>query len=259
MFKNFKFFLLPGLALLFLAGCVPFLYRPDYNASNFKYKPVLDLFDQNRTELGSGIRYKKILHGSVKKRAVAITFDRGPHPFYTPQILKILNASKVKATFFVIGEQARRYPQILRQAGNDGHEIEISSFHPVDLTQIPENEVEVEIEASGQAVQSLTGRHPLFFRPPGGIYNYTVISTAQGLGYITALWTNNFESYLEAGQNEISLRDLKEIKEGAILLFLESDPATLKILPRIITYLQEKNLKIVTVEQMKKELAKEKD
>jgi len=245
------------LLLGFLPGCLPFFYRPDYSSSIVQYKSVLDLFSQNREELNIGVRYPKIIHGSLNRRAVAITFDRGPHQFYTPKILQILKQYRAKATFFVTGDEADKNSLIVRTAVMDGHEIAISSYHFVNLTKIPENEVDIEIEAAGQEVKFLTGTHPRFFRPPGGLYNYAVANQAQALGYVMVLWTNNFEIYLEAGQKDLSLGQLNEIKNGAILLFWDSHPMTVKILPKVLDYLEDQGFEIIPLEQMSSDLQEE--
>jgi peptidoglycan/xylan/chitin deacetylase (PgdA/CDA1 family)/spore germination protein YaaH/glycosyltransferase involved in cell wall biosynthesis len=125
-------------------------------------------------------------------RAIALTFDDGPDPVYSPQILDILKKEGVPATFFVIGQNAEKNPQLLRRMLDDGHEIGSHTYTHPNLGRESDLRIELELNTTQRAIQSLLGRSTLLFRPP---YNADAEPTsreevmpvvlAARLGYIT--------------------------------------------------------------------------
>jgi cellulose synthase/poly-beta-1,6-N-acetylglucosamine synthase-like glycosyltransferase/peptidoglycan/xylan/chitin deacetylase (PgdA/CDA1 family) len=97
---------------------------------------------------------------------ISLTFDDGPDPVYTPAILDVLREKGVKATFFVIGSSVIRYPELTRRIVEEGHELGNHTFTHSDLTKLPTSLVRLELSATERAVQTVTGRSMLLFRPP---------------------------------------------------------------------------------------------
>lgn len=104
-------------------------------------------------------------------KQVAITFDDGPHPIYTPQLLEGLRKRGVKATFFVIGENAEQYPDIIRQMQEDGHLIGNHTMHHVAINKMSMEEAEMEVGAANDVITEITGERPEYLRPPYGECN----------------------------------------------------------------------------------------
>jgi len=103
--------------------------------------------------------------GAPKDR-VALTFDDGPDPEFTAQILDTLKSRGAVASFFVLGRQVQRFPELTRRIAAEGHEIGNHSWSHADLAHMSESAIRVELAATGHVIEAVTGQHPLLFRPP---------------------------------------------------------------------------------------------
>ncbi|MFH0800833.1 MAG: polysaccharide deacetylase family protein [bacterium] len=125
------------------------------------------------------MKWHVILRGIPGIKHLALTFDDGPHPQYTPALLKILEHYHVKATFFLVGEVAEAHPDLVRAEAAAGHCIANHTYRHVKLTRVPPDMVATEIKACGEVLKAITGKAPRFFRPPGGDYNDQVLEVAE--------------------------------------------------------------------------------
>jgi peptidoglycan/xylan/chitin deacetylase (PgdA/CDA1 family) len=214
------------------------------------YKSPEELLAQHNREVRQGLPYPKLLRGNPKVRSVALTFDDGPHPQYTPQLLAVLAKYNVKATFFVIGHMAEAYPDLIRAEHQAGHCIGNHTYHHVNLTKIPEDEVETEWQACNVVVKSILGLEMKFCRPPGGDYDRVVILAARDVGLTTVLWTDDPGDYAEPGDKAIEKRTLGSISSGAVILLHDGIQETINVLPHIIETVRARGFKFQTVEEM---------
>jgi peptidoglycan/xylan/chitin deacetylase (PgdA/CDA1 family) len=213
-------------------------------------KSALELRAQRTSEIARGIKYQTFLAGNPSSKQIAITFDDGPHPNFTPKILAILKQYNAKATFFVVGEKAEQYPDLIRQEVAQGHNVGNHTYHHVNLTRIPTDYVPIEIKACGDVIKDITGKSPHLFRPPGGDYDRDVAMSAMSLGYITVLWTDDPGDYASPGDKVITTRLLQKIDNGGIILIHDGIQQTIDVLPQILKYLQDKGYKFVTMDEM---------
>jgi peptidoglycan/xylan/chitin deacetylase (PgdA/CDA1 family) len=245
-----------AIAACLLAGCTRFVDRRSEvdaywaNAREEVYKSALEIMAQHQAELQRGIRYDKLIRGDPARRTVALTFDDGPHPDYTPQLLALLKQHNIKATFFVVGEMAEKYPDLIKAEVADGHAIGNHTYHHVDLTRIPNVDVVTEIQACGDVLKRITGQEPHLFRPPGGDYDRKVAEAAEALGYTMVLWTDDPGDYARPGDATIETRTLRAVKPGGIILLHDGVQQTIDVLPRIIDLIEGKGLRFVTVDEM---------
>jgi peptidoglycan-N-acetylglucosamine deacetylase len=122
-------------------------------------------------------------------RKLAITFDDGPNPAITPRLLDLLDQHRARASFFVIGRFAKACPELTREIVKRGHEVgNHTETHPNLFWSTPGN-IRSEISQCSEAVSGITGQSPQWFRPPYGLRNPWVVSTARQLGMKTVLWT----------------------------------------------------------------------
>ncbi len=128
----------------------------------------------------------------IKKRGpgfpeIALTFDDGPDPAYTPLLLDTLKQYNVKATFFVVGEKAKLYPDLLRRMKQEGHEIGIHNDQHISNWLLSPAQMEQQLNRSAAAVASITGEPVKLYRPPWGHFNpYTLKKAAH---FDTIMWT----------------------------------------------------------------------
>ncbi|MCX7970386.1 MAG: polysaccharide deacetylase family protein [Negativicutes bacterium] len=156
-------------------------------------------------------------------RPVAITFDDGPSPPYTTELLAVLRAYHVPATFFLVGEKAARYPQLVREIHGDGHEIGNHTWDHRDLLQISRVEAWQEIDRTNEIIQNLTGVRPQLLRPPHGFRDRTIIDMAGQRGMRVAEWTVMARDWQNPGVDVIVDRILSGVSPGAIILLHDGD------------------------------------
>lgn len=190
---------------------------------------------------------------------IALTFDDGPNPYYTPQILAVLQQYRVKATFFCVGQQVARYPNLIKQEYADGNLIGNHSWSHADLALLTNDEIDSQINLTSNLIQQVIGVRPTFFRPPYGIVNARVLSKANLLGLTTIIWNDEARDWATPGTSVIASRILSLAGDGAIILMHDGGgdrSQTIAALPTIITTLRLRGYQFVTLQQMLKDLPK---
>jgi peptidoglycan/xylan/chitin deacetylase (PgdA/CDA1 family) len=159
-------------------------------------------------------------------KRVFLTFDDGPDPQYTPQVLNMLEKAGVKACFFVVGEKARQYPGLVRKILAGGHEIGSHGFSHRNPWLLGPLGTMREIENSFRAIREVTGFCPRVFRPPWGLFTLSHAVAGLLLGYKTVLWS--FMSWDWSGGSTpdiIAAKVCRKMADGSILVFHDSDTA----------------------------------
>lgn len=194
-----------------------------------------------------------LFNGNTHLPEIALTFDDGPNPFYTPQVLAILQRYGVKATFFDVGYLVADYPNIVRQEYQEGNIVANHSWsHPV-LTYFSARAILSQLASTTNAIQAAIGVRPTFFRPPYGAMNNTVLAQARHLGYTTVLWDGSAGDWKLPGVGVIISKLLSYARNGAILLLHDGGgnrAQTVAALPTIITTLENRGYKLVTIQQL---------
>ena len=189
----------------------------------------------------------------IEEKAIALTFDDGPHPVYTPQILEMLRTFDAKATFFVLGEHAEKYPSLIARENDEGHEIANHTFtHSYNYTP---QKFEHELIKTNDIIHDLTGTYPVLFRPVGGYYNENMVDIAVESGYKVVLWSwhQDTEDWKRPGVSKIVNNVLTGIKPGDIILFHDAGgnrAQTVKALEEILPELQKQGYQFVTVSEL---------
>ncbi len=189
----------------------------------------------------------------TEEKVIALTFDDGPHATYTPQIMDLLAQYDAKATFFVIGERAEKFPNIITQLDDEGHEIANHTYtHPHKNT--PES-LEEELKKTNEVIHDITGTYPLLYRPVGGSYNESIINTAVQNGYKVIMWSwhQDTEDWKRPGVRSIVSKVVSGVAPGNIILFHDAGgdrSQTVKALEEILPALQKKGYKFVTVSEL---------
>ena len=190
--------------------------------------------------------------GDGRKR-IALTFDDGPHPKYTPQILDVLAEYGVPATFFVVGTNAENYPQLIRRIHLEGHEIGNHTFHHYHMSKMSAEELKNDILACRQTVEALTGVAPTLFRPPEGVCTDAVREICRELGMTIIIWSVDTKDWAHPKQQEILDNIRTNSADGSIILmhdFIGQKSPTPQALKKIIPMLRELGYEFVTVSQL---------
>lgn len=197
-----------------------------------------------------GVPFNRIIRGNPTLREIALTFDDGPHPMFTPRLLDLLRDLNIRATFFVVGEMVDQAPYLLVQMALDGHEIGNHTYHHMNLTKLSPDLVENEIRLANDSIRNACGIPPVYFRPPGGQYNEETIRVAAKLNMTTVLWTDDPADYVSPGQAVIEQRLLGHIRNGAVILLHDGIEQTAAILPDLIARLRRQGYRFVTLSEM---------
>ncbi|MGI9114355.1 MAG: hypothetical protein DLM52_00450 [Chthoniobacterales bacterium] len=198
--------------------------------------------------------------GEAGPHDVALTFDDGPDPVWTPKILEILKAARVKAAFFVVGVNAERYPSLVRRILEEGHEIGNHTYYHPNLALCWPEHVRLELNATQLLIQSLTGRATTLFRPPyaadtqpSALADLVPLEIAQELNYLCVLENIDPQDWARPGADVIVQRIKQQRHDGSIILLHDAggDRAqTVEALPRILEYLKARGDSIVPLSQL---------
>lgn len=194
-----------------------------------------------------------IRNGSRDKKIIALTFDDGPHPNETNQVLDVLKKYDVKATFFIAGKHANWYSKPLIRVNEEGHEIGNHTFNHPDISNLSKCQLEEEIIKCEDILVKLTGKKPKLFRPPYGSYNKDILEEiAKTYDYKIVLWTTvDAKDWQNPGANKIADIITNNAKNGDIILLHDyATDNTVEALEILIPKMIDKGYKFVTVSEL---------
>lgn len=192
-----------------------------------------------------------VRHGPSDAPYLAMTFDDGPHPSLTPALLDTLKARDIRATFFVIGSMAARYPDVIRRMADEGHEIGNHTWSHVFLKSHDDEAILDEIDRTAALVETLTGRAPALLRPPYGALTprqRDMVHEARGLP--TVLWSVDPEDWTDPGSDAITARILASARPGAIVLSHDIRPGTVAAMPDTLDQISESGLVVMPMSRL---------
>ena len=160
-----------------------------------------------------------ITHVKTKSPVATLTFDDGPNPEYTPHLLDMLSAHQAKATFFVVGEIAEKYPKIIDDILLAGHEIACHSWSHASYPTLTRRERTEEIR---KCEKSLNGKLTKYFRPPYGHLNFWSYVDVRLLGYRIVTWNISPNDWLDHDANWMADKVKRKLKPGSIILLHDS-------------------------------------
>ncbi|MFJ1707480.1 polysaccharide deacetylase family protein [Kitasatospora sp. NPDC088346] len=155
---------------------------------------------------------------STTDRLLALTIDDGPDPTYTPAVLKILDEHRIAATFFLVGENAARYPDLVREIAARGHHIANHTWSHPDLRSLSETAARDELGRTSDLLYATTGRAPTWFRAPGGDFTEASLRFGAELGMRPMSWSVDPRDWSRPGSSTIVDRILTTVGSGSILL-----------------------------------------
>ena len=191
----------------------------------------------------------------TKEKVAALTFDDGPHPVFTREILQELAQEHVHATFFMIGSRMEKYPDVVREVAMAGHAIGNHTYtHPYDLGRDNEKQVAVELEKTEALIERMTGRRTNLFRPPRGRRESRVMAVSEKEGYHTVLWTVCADNRTAPTPAAMARRVMQHLRPGAIILIHDgyAAPRVRDVVATslIIRGLKERGYRLVTIPEL---------
>ncbi|WP_319405990.1 polysaccharide deacetylase family protein [uncultured Desulfosarcina sp.] len=167
-----------------------------------------------------------ITHVQTRAPVAALTFDDGPHPDSTPRVLDVLGKFGVRATFFMIGQKARQYPQIVRMVAEAGHAIGNHAWQHTNLTKIRSRLRRLkQLLACARATAPY---HQRIFRPPYGAHDRSILLDAMLLRYKVILWNASAQDWTFQGPEDIAQKMISRITPGSIFLLHDAISAEKK-------------------------------
>jgi peptidoglycan-N-acetylglucosamine deacetylase len=199
-----------------------------------------------------------IVSGPSGARGVALTFDDGPHPRWTPAVLDVLAARGARATFFVVGCKAEAHPEVVRQILERGHGVELHSYaHDRLFALRREARVRADLERGMAVLQRVTGRRPRFFRPPIGHTNPAIARVSADLDLAIVGWSaRGLDGLPGARPDMVAARVREGLRDGAIVLLHDApeqgdaEPPAVRALPIVLDAIAARGLDVVPLEAL---------
>ena len=209
---------------------------------------------QCRTDVLAQEEYGNVYcRNSSDKGKIALTFDDGPHPRYTGEILQILEEYGITATFFIIGVNAENYPEALQMILESGCEIGNHTYSHVRINQMEPNEIKNQILKCEDVLYEKTGVRPCVFRPPEGIVPTGLNDIMKEINYNTVLWSIDTLDWAMNPSQNIAKTVLNGLRGGDIILmhdYVSGGNTTCEALRLIIPKILAKGYEFVTVSEL---------
>ncbi|SCW67006.1 Peptidoglycan/xylan/chitin deacetylase, PgdA/CDA1 family [Paenibacillus tianmuensis] len=197
-----------------------------------------------------------LLRGSAASGQVALTFDDAPDTTFTPQVLDVLKKYQVRATFFLVGAQAEKHPEMVKRIVREGHVIGNHSYSHKLFTKLSDDLFQSQVLQTQQALKRLIGYSPHLLRPPYGEISESQLLWASEHGYRIVNWNVDSLDWKQLGQEKVISNILTNVKPGSIILQHSGGGpgqdlnGTVQALPTVIQTLKSRNLKMVTLPEL---------
>lgn len=191
-------------------------------------------------------------NSSIQEPVMALTFDDGPHP-NTEKVLDLLKQYQMKATFFCIGKEIQKYPEIARRIIAEGHVISNHTFsHSNKMGFLSTVEVTEEITQTNEIIFRTIHHKPALFRPPFGVTNPNIAKAVQATDMHVIGWNIRSLDTKAKSSDVIMQRVVPKLEKGAIVLLHDNRTLTVETLEQLLQHIQKKNLQSVTVPDLLK-------
>jgi peptidoglycan-N-acetylglucosamine deacetylase len=203
-----------------------------------------------------GPNWTRLPASSEARGEVALTIDDGPDPLVTPQVLDILDLHDAKASFFCVGDEALRYPDLCREIVRRGHAVENhSQSHSRHFAAFGPRRTAVDVDRGQQTLRAITGETPRFFRPTAGLRSVFLDPVLARRGLRLASWTRRGFDTRECRADLVLRRLARNLHGGDILLLHDGNsartaagvPVILEVLPRLLDIIRDAGLHPVTL------------
>ncbi len=195
-----------------------------------------------------GLRVSRV---QTPEMLVALTFDDGPSSAHTPRVLDILRRHGAKGTFFVLGSNAKRCSSIVARAAAEGHEVGVHTWSHINMARSSVSKIDSEVSRTSDVIRSITGKSPVVMRPPYGATTAGIVKHMYDrYGMRSILWDVDTQDWRKPGVSTVISRAVDKAKPGSIILVHDIHASTLAAIEGIVTGLQARGFKLVTVSQL---------
>jgi len=199
----------------------------------------------------SGFFMPVLCRFSTDKKQIVLSFDDGPLPGFTPQILNILDEHRVHALFFCIGKRAKDHGNILKEISNKGHLIGNHSYaHDSFFDFWSVEKMRTDIRNASDAIEAVIGKRPLLFRPPYGVMNPNLRCAIQKENCIPVGWSVRSYDTMAKDENRLLERMIASLKPGAIYLFHDSMEITANLLDLFLKEVKSRSYEVVRLDNV---------
>ncbi|MCE1249090.1 MAG: polysaccharide deacetylase family protein [Firmicutes bacterium] len=185
-----------------------------------------------------------------KPKVVALTFDDGPFPLYTPLLLDVLKRHGIKATFFVNGIYAERFPQIIEDIYLDGHEVGNHTYSHKHISSLSPEELDVELGKTEAALKKIAGRETKLMRPPGGQISKDSCKLVADRGYTIVMYSINPGDWWQSDPNKLYDYVFSHTHREGIILLHTGLMHTVELMPTLIDEYQKRGYRFVTISEL---------
>lgn len=187
----------------------------------------------------------------TSEKYVSITFDDGPNPESTSKVLSLLEKYEAKATFFLIGKNAEKHPEIVRQIIEDGHSIGNHGYsHSTNFGFFSTEKVTQELKRTNSIMKEIMGKELKMFRPPFGVTNPNIKKALRKTKHQSIGWSKRSLDTTNLSEEKILGRITTNLKRGDIILLHDSGAKTVALLEQLLLFLQSHELQSVPVERL---------
>jgi peptidoglycan/xylan/chitin deacetylase (PgdA/CDA1 family) len=186
-------------------------------------------------------------------RALALTYDDGPSPEVTPSLLSCLDEHGARATFFVLGREAERHPELVARIAAEGHELGNHAYSHTRGEKLGDDDVLAEIRRTGELVEAAAGSTPVLFRPPFGVDRLRATRLARRLGLRTVLWSVDSGDWRGLSAAEVADRVIARVRPGAVVLLHDggrSAPVSLEATRVFLPELRARGFELATASEL---------
>ena len=211
---------------------------------------VAGKFDYSIIETIAGGKLVPIYNVDTAEPKIALTFDSAWGAEDIDSILATLQEEDVKATFFVLGQWAEKYPEVIKKMVQEGHDVANHSYSHPHIAALSYDEAKSEILKANETIEKISGKKNDLFRAPYGEYTDNVIMAANDLGLFTIQWDVDSLDWKNIGREAIVKRIVDRTKNGSIILMHNGTEDTAIALPDVIKKLKEKGFSFVKVSEL---------
>lgn len=187
----------------------------------------------------------------IKSNQVAITFDDGPNPEFTPQVLKLLKQYNAKATFFCIGQHIETYPELVKESIKQGHAIGNHTYsHPNSFGFLKTEEVISELQKTNAIAKEVTGLTMRLYRPAFGVTNPRIKKALKVIDLQSIGWNVRSLDTTSRSPDKVLKRITKKLSKGDVILLHDTSLKTILVLEQLLLFLQQQNIESVTIDSL---------